>query len=188
MQKRLCAGGPSRRTISQTSGKITQVALSCKFDLGIHLHGAGFVFPRRVHGALSIRIRQGRAPAAGRICGRARCAGDQGHCRGWPALLPCHICARTGLTRATSAPGLGSPCHICNRTSTTTALGCAHAAYIQAAGSPGMVSTACRLCPSWRARDTLAPCAGLSRRSMARAIAASVVRSLSSVHPSLTAL
>ncbi len=32
---------------------------------------------------------------------------------------PCHICAGTGLTPATSAPGLRSPCHTCTRTGLT---------------------------------------------------------------------
>jgi hypothetical protein len=38
--------------------------------------------------------------------------------RDW-AHPPAHICTGTGLTPATSAPGLGSPCHICAETGLT---------------------------------------------------------------------
>jgi hypothetical protein len=68
---------------------------------------------------------------------------------GW--ARPCHICAGTGLTAATSALGLGSPlphlhwdwahiCHICTGTGLTAAHICTETGLTSATSAPGLGS------------------------------------------------
>ena len=115
---------------------------------------------------LRLRDYQGILPIRGAtLCNRLRLNRDRAH--------PCHVCTGTGLTPASSAPGLGSPlpplrrgwahrCHICTGTGLTPAhMFCAGAGLTAATSAPGRSPPLQHLHGDWARRRHI--CIGAHR-------------------------